>query len=260
MKGSNVMFFLQTYFFIKTQISIPQDARVWPRHSFGIWGLMKDFHCFLNPRYKAGDSSEYMRRCSRTEVITGNALGHVVAHKCPQRTHVNRKRESLSKYPLITSFQTHFVPVLLCSHLGLGFQRENTKWAHWPPPRHRAEALVYHLSPWSSPQGYEDYTTLLLQVPMSEERERGQETGNPKPMEGSPVGSPLRRYPPYLIPQERAHSTFTEVRVSDCHTGSEAGGFPQQQWYAKWASGSRGKMTICGSIAPQHPTDMKKKH
>ena len=53
---------------------------------------------------------------------------------------------------------------------------------------------------------------------MSEERERGQETGNPKPMEGSPVGSPLRRYPPYLIPQEGAHSTFTEVRVSDSVT------------------------------------------
>ena len=53
---------------------------------------------------------------------------------------------------------------------------------------------------------------------MSEERERGWETGNPKLMDMFQVDPPLRRYPPYLIPQEGAHSTFTEVRASDSVT------------------------------------------
>ena len=69
---------------------------------------------------------------------------------------------------------------------------------------------------------------------MSEERERGWETGNPKLMDMFQVDPPLRRYPPYLIPQEGAHSTFTEVRASDSVTlAQKLGNFTQQQWYAK---------------------------
>ena len=53
-------------------------------------------------------------------------------------------------------------------------------------------------------------------------------------MEESQVGPPLRRYPPYLLTQEGAQSTFTEVSASDSVTQvQELGSFSQQQWYAK---------------------------
>lgn len=58
MEESNTVYFLQTDFFIKTQIVAPQDAGHWPRHRLCVLGLLKEFHCFLNPRYKAGDSGE----------------------------------------------------------------------------------------------------------------------------------------------------------------------------------------------------------
>lgn len=81
MEDSSTISFLQTDFFIKTQIAIPQDAGHWPRHRFCVLGLLKEFHCFLNPRYKAGDSGEYSRKCPSTQAITDNALGHSIAHK-----------------------------------------------------------------------------------------------------------------------------------------------------------------------------------
>lgn len=55
-------------------------------------------------------------------------------------------------------------------------------------------------------------------------------------MEDSQVGTPLSRYPPYLIPQEGEQSTSTKVRSLDTVTlVQELGSFTQQQWYAKCA-------------------------
>ena len=53
-------------------------------------------------------------------------------------------------------------------------------------------------------------------------------------MKESQVGPPLRKYPPYLLTQEGAQSTFTEVRAYDSITlVQELESFSQQQWYGK---------------------------